>query len=178
MKPKPQYSAGTEARRSLFEQIEAHAGEVLRRHTCHTLSLQQLHDALVHELGPAAGTYHQLQQRLKQARAVFHVVERAGPLLEECAWPREIREQYAGALREAGLDFSPLVSLAAASPGRDTGILGGLEETLASLHTRSRTDPLLSADLMAALNELPSLLQALETAPPPTIALHGPHAEP
>ncbi len=149
---------------------------MLRRHACSTLSLRQLHESLVHELGPAAGTYHQLHQRLKQARGVFHVVERAGPLLDVNSWPREIREQYMDALSAAGLDFSPLVSLATV-PDRDPGILGGLEETLASLQARSGADPLLRADLVATLSELPNLLHALASATPPTTDPHNLPAE-
>ena len=165
-----------DARSLLFDQIEVNATEILRRQAGHTLSLQRLHDALVGELGAAAGSYHRLLQRLKRAPGVFQVDERAGALTETQAWPLEIREQYAGALRAAGLDLSPLVSLLQAEPSAESGLLGGLEATLAGLRARAQKDPALENDVRAVFSDLPDLLEALAQALPTTTPPHSPAA--
>ena len=142
--------------------------DVLRRQAGHTLSLQRLHDALVHELGAAAGSYHQLHQRLKQTGGGFVLFERPNPLVEASAWPSEVREQYADALRRAGLDLSPLVSLAGTADREQPGLLSGLEETLSTLRSQSDADPQLAADLLATLSDLADLQDALLRAPQTT----------
>ena len=154
----------------MIERIEACVTDVLRRQAGHTLSLQRLHEALVHELGTAAGSYHQLHQRLKQAGRAFVVFERPSPLLEDSAWPPEVRAQYAMALRNAGLDLSPLVSLTGVTEQPAPGLLNGLEETLGALRAQSASDPQLAADLLATLSDLADLQDALLTVPPTTTA--------
>jgi hypothetical protein len=151
--------------------VNVHAIEVLSRQTGQTMSLRRLHDVLVHELGPVAGSYHQLHQRLKQAPASFQLLEQPSPLPGEASWPMELREQYSGALLDAGFDVSPLVSLADFAHAETPGVLGGLERTLAALRARD-LDPLLASDLLATLAELPQLQDALEQVPPTTSPPH------
>jgi hypothetical protein len=178
MKPLLRQDPSLEARRLLFDRVEVCTTELLRRQPGHTLSLQRLHDALLRELGAAAGTYHQLQQRLKHAHAVFRVVERPGPLTDMHTWPLELREQYTGALRAAGLDLSPLVILVGPSESLDAGLLGGLEATLTALQARAQKDPALESDVRAVFSDLPELLEALAQALPTTTPPRNPAAEP
>jgi|SRR5262245_11379248 len=138
------------------------------------MSLRRLHDALVRELGPVAGSYHQLHQRLKQAPASFQLLEQPSPLPGVANWPMELREQYSGALLDAGLDVSPLVSLADFASAETAGVLGGLERTLAALRAQRDLDPLLASDLLATLGELPQLQDALDQAQRTTSPLHDP----
>jgi hypothetical protein len=162
----------------MMERIEAWVAEALRRQTGHTLSLQRLHDALAHELGPAAGTYHHLHQRLKQAQGTFVLQERPSPLIDESLWPVDMRQQYAGALRSVGIDLSPLVSLNATAEDHDPGVLGVLERTLTALRARCGADPAFAADLVNAIAELPNLQDALETGRPTTTGLRDPRKTP
>jgi hypothetical protein len=151
---------------------------ILRRQAGHTLSMRRLHDALIHELGSAAGSYHQLHQRLKQTPATFQLHEQPSPLPGETTWPMEVREQYSGALQDAGLDLSPLVSLAEFGREETPGVLGGLQRTLAAVRAHRDLDPLLAADLLATLSELPQLQEVLERAQRTTTLPHGLPAEP
>ena len=156
-----------------MDRIETWISEALRRQAGHTLSLQRLHDGLVHDLGAAAGSYHQLQQRLKQARGSFHLQERAHPLADPIQWPSDIREQYENALRRAGIDLSPLVSLPAPPDHQERGILSVLEQTLCALRSACAADQAMTTDLASAFSDLADLQIAWEPAPPTTTVLHG-----
>jgi hypothetical protein len=158
--------------------IEGFSAELLRRSAGRTLSLKRLHATLQQELGPAAGTYHQLQYRLKQARNAFLVLERSNPLGDEAAgWPENVRSEYITALDCAGLDLSPIVSLVVMEDEEPRGLLGELERTLKHLSERVRYEPGLEAELVTALAELPVLEQNLRSARPPTTARRDPRAE-
>src|SRR5687768_191261 len=104
--------------------IESYSAEVLRRSAGHALTLRRLHEALRQQLGPAAGTYHQLQYRLKQARTAFVILERPNPLVDETSWPESLRTEYTNALHAAGLDTSPVVALAARPDDENPGLVG------------------------------------------------------
>jgi hypothetical protein len=151
--------------------IESYSAELLRRSAGHTLSLKRLHETLKRELGPGAGTYHQLQQRLNQARSAFVVLERPNPLADEASWPEAVRAEYARALDQAGLDLSPVVSLVA-SADELPGLIGELGRTLSHLCECARLEPALQAELITAMADLPELEQAIipalrTTTPPP-----------
>jgi hypothetical protein len=151
--------------------IESHSAELLRRSAGHTLSLKRLHETLKQQLGPGAGTYHQLQQRLNQARSSFVVLERPNPLADDLSWPDTVRAEYARALDQAGLDLSPVVSLVS-SVDEESGLIGELGRTLSHLSECARREPALQAELITALADLPELEQAImpalrTTTPPP-----------
>ncbi|MEX2282958.1 MAG: hypothetical protein WEE89_10795 [Gemmatimonadota bacterium] len=153
--------------------IESYSAELLRRSAGRMLSLKRLHETLKRELGPGAGTYHQLQQRLNQARHAFIILERPNPLADEASWPETVRAEYALALDRAGLDLSPVVSLVS-SADEQPGLVGELGRTLSHLCECVRLEPALQAELIEALADLPALEQAITparqtTTPPPDL---------
>ena len=153
--------------------IESYSAEVLRRSVGHALTLRRLHETLRQQLGPAAGTYHQLQHRLKQARSAFMILERPNPLVDDSSWPESVRTEYVNALHDAGLDTSPVVSLAV-RPDDEPGLFGELGRTLGHLCDRVRLHPALEAELVTVLTELPVLEQALGPALQTTRSPHDP----
>jgi hypothetical protein len=155
--------------------IESYSAEVLRRSAGHALTLRRLHETLRQQLGPAAGTYHQLQHRLKQARSAFVILERPNLLVDDTSWPESVRTEYTNALHDAGLDTSPIVSLAV-RPDAEPGLVGVLGRTLGHLCDCVRADPALQPELITALTELPALEQALAPALQPTRSPRDPPA--
>lgn len=152
--------------------IDRYAAELLRRQRGRTLTLQQLHELLVHELGPGAGTYQQLHHRLKQTAGRLRVLERTDPLGDQ-SWPAEIRQQYLHALEDAGVDTSPIVSLLPANDD-ETSVLDDLRATLLNLSDQLQQDALLRDEVIAALSQLPGLQERMAAAEPTTIPPRDP----
>ena len=133
--------------------VEELAAQVLQRSTCHSMSLQHLHEQLVHELGGTAGTYHELHLRLKQRNQLFSVVCRADPLYQPGPWTGAVREQYASALQQAGLDTSPVVTLLQLKTDQPD-VVGCLRATLMDVASQLGDDPTAREDVLAALTGL------------------------
>ena len=151
-----------------MDSIESYTTELLRRQAGRALSLQQLHALLLHELGPGAGTYHQLHQRLKKSAAPLRLLERTHAFPAELNWPDEARLRYQRALLAAGYDASPIVALAA-TPDDTTDVLDDLRTTLLELSEQLQQESHFTADIVAALSGLAEIREQAVRAKPPTI---------
>jgi len=153
--------------------IESFSTELLRRHAGRALSLLQLHGLLLDELGPRAGTYHQLHQRLKKSSAPLRILERSHPFPGELNWPPETRVLYERALEDAGYDVSPIVALAAGADESPT-VLDELRATLLSLSEQLQDEDRINIDIVAALTGLPELQNQTAAAMRPTTLPRNP----
>ena len=156
-----------------MDSIESCSTELLRRQAGRALSLLQLHELLLDELGARAGTYHQLHQRLKKSSAPLRILERSHPFPGESNWPLETRMLYERALEDAGYDLSPIVALA---PGADETptVLDELRATLLGLSEQLQDGDRINIDIVAALTGLPELQNQTAAALRPTTPLRGP----
>ena len=130
--------------------IEEQAADVLQRSACHSLSLQQLHALLERETAGRAGTYHELHLRLKQKSQQFSVVCRPRPWGDNELWTGTVREAYASAIEQAGVDTSPVVTLI----GRDLpqgDLVDTMRATLLDLKPELELDPVAREDLLFVL---------------------------
>ena len=132
--------------------LEDHVTELLQRDPNRSFSVQQLHTLLIHEVGHSAGTYHDLQSRLKRSGGRFMLVDRASPLGPEGSWTHEVREAYSGALNRAGIDFSPIVSLSPSGSGEESeaSVVAALRTTLLTL-SLELDDPRVREDILSTL---------------------------
>ena len=133
--------------------VEEHVTDLLQRCACHSLSLQQLHTRLVREVGGSAGTYHELHTRLKLRSTQFSVVCRPDPLGAGPQWTGGVREAYAEALRRAGVDTSPVVTLLANHHDR-SDVMAAMRATLMEISAQLNEDPVAREDLLLALTAL------------------------
>ncbi len=154
-----------------MDSIESCSTELLRRHSGHALTLQRLHELLLQELGPAAGTYHQLHQRLKKSSAPLRILERADPFPSELDWPADTRSVYERALQQAGYDTTPIVALTPAAEDPPT-VLDDLRATLLELSEQLGQDDRFTIDIVAALTGLSGLHQQTGAATQPTTPPH------
>ena len=151
--------------------LEDHVSELLQRDPNRSLTVQQLHTLLIHEVGPSAGTYHDLQARLKRAASRFLLVDRATPFAAEGGWSHEVREAYSGALDRAGVDFSPIVSLGPvpSGPEHPADVVAALRTTLLALSLELE-DPRAREDILSTLLAVSSCagpVPAMPTTTPP-----------
>jgi hypothetical protein len=153
---------------AIVDSIESWTTELLRRQAGRALSLQQLHALLLQELGPGAGTYHQLHQRLKKTAAPLRLLERTHPFPAEQDWPEDARARYQQALQDAGYDPSPIVALSAASE-EAPDVLDELRTTLLDLSEQLQQESHFSADIVAALSGLAEIQEQAARAARPTI---------
>lgn len=135
--------------------LEGEAAQLLRRHG-YTASVRQLHTMLVREHGPMVGSYHELYDRLKRAHERFALVDRTDPLIPDPTWSGEARERYAEALRGAGVDFTPVVSLVPAESESEgfEEIQSVLRRTLIELYDQMEDRFMFQEDMVAALQEI------------------------
>jgi hypothetical protein len=136
----------------MIDSIETLATEQLRLHNGQTMTLSDLHATLVDELGLAAGTYHQLYQRLKRSSHRFVLFERPSAVYPS-EFPDEWRSDYERALRTAGLDLSPVVTLVPQSDEADD-VLSTLRETLLTLSKTLQSDEAVASELIETVNAL------------------------
>jgi hypothetical protein len=158
----------------MLESIEVQAAEQLRLQHGQTMSLSTLHDRLVDELGPSAGTYHQLYVTLKRARQRFAVLERAHTTYAG-VWPERLRDDYESALQGAGVDLSPVVTLVPyGSEDPVNGILESLRSTLAAFATELQADPVAAAEMIGTITALQALPRLRAATPRTTTRPRGP----
>lgn len=157
-----------------MQSLESRAAELLRRHG-YAASLQQLHGLLLRDMGPSAGTYHELYSRLKRARD-FTIIERSNPLAPGVTWPAEARERYADAMHRAGVDVTPVVSLRESRGADVEDVRSILRRTLLALYEQVRHDAGLRDELAAALNE--PMYWPVAAGKPTTTRLRRPPALP
>jgi len=116
----------------MYPVLEARASEILERYPARSLPLSRLHEILVAEIGPAAGTYHDLQASLRQSTARFLVMEPRDPLPAAQDWPAEIRSAYVEELgRLPGSET--MVALTRPSVAGEGDPLSALHQTLCDL---------------------------------------------
>jgi hypothetical protein len=156
----------------MIESIETLATEHLRLQNGQTMTLSDLHETLLDELGPGAGTYHQLYQRLKRSSHRFVLFERPNPVYPG-AFPDECRSDYERALRTAGLDLSPVVTLV---PQNDesSDVLGVLRETLLTMSKALASEELVASELLETVNALQQARWPRDEVPRPTSRLPRP----
>ena len=150
----------------MIDSIETLATEQLRSHNGQTMTLSDLHATLVDELGPAAGTYHQLYQRLKRSRHRFVLFERRNAVYPG-EFPDECRTDYERALRTAGFDLSPVVTLAPESD-ESSDVLSTLRETLLTLSKTLASEDAVASELIETVNALEQAPWPRDEAPQPT----------
>jgi hypothetical protein len=156
--------------------IESLTTELLRRQAGRALSLRQLHGLLLQELGPVAGTYHQLHQRLKKTAAPLRLLECTHPFPAEHDWPDDARTEYWQALQDAGYDASPIVALSATSD--DTpDVFDDMRATLLDLSEQLQHESHFAADIVAALSGLAEIQAQAARAERPTILPRDPPGE-
>ena len=156
------------------ESIEVLCAERLRMLPCQTMSLNCLHDTLLNEFGPAAGSYHQLYLTLKRSRQRFAVLERAHTAYAG-VWPERLRDDYEHALQSAGVDVSPVVTLVpSASEDSVSNVLELLRVTLAAFATELQADPVAAAEMLSTIMALQSLPRLRAVKPRTTIRLRYP----
>lgn len=146
--------------------LEARAKDILVRYPARSLSLPRLHELLVAELGTAAGTYHDLQAKLRQSEARFLILEPRDPLAASTDWPAEVRSAYTREItRLPGQE--PLVTLTDPFPSATESPLAALHRTLCDLRDANLGAP----DLFWEMGQLDVLLTPAEpsTTPPPPL---------
>ena len=146
----------------MYSVLEVRASEILERFPARSLSLTRLHEILTAELGPVAGTYHDLHASLRQLTARFLVMEPQDPLAGAAEWPVEDRAAYLEELKRLpGGDT--LVALARAEAA-ESDPLAPLHRTLCDLREAGVT----VVDLFRELAQLHDCLAQAErsTTPP------------
>lgn len=144
--------------------LQARASEILERFPARSLPLSRLHEILSTELGPAAGTYHDLQASLRQSTGRFLVMEPQDPLASADEWPAEVRAAYSRQLMN--LPGGETMVALARPAALDEGPLGLLHQTLADLHDAGVSVVELYRE-MALLHDHLARAEQSTTPPPP-----------
>lgn len=145
----------------MYTVLQARASEVLERFPSRSLSLSRLHEILVAELGPAAGTYHDLHASLRQSTTRFLVMEPKDPLAAVDGWPAEVRSAYTEQLMQLP-GGETMVALTRTAGGIESDALGALHQTLCDLRDSG-------VSVVDQFREMTQLYDQLAQAAPSTI---------
>lgn len=142
----------------MIDSIEALVTEQLRLRTGRTMTLSTLHTNLVDEIGPAAGSYHQLYQRLKRCSHRIAMFERPN-VVYTVSWPADCQADYERAMRQAGVDLSPLVTLVPTQDDEPESVFSTLRATLLTLSKELQADATLANEVIGAVMALQEVPQ-------------------
>jgi hypothetical protein len=159
-------------------EIERRAVALLRSEASRSLTLRQLHVALVADAGVRVGSYAQFRTEIARRNQLFVLVEPGDPLAAVDAWEDRQRAEYDAALAAAGIDLAARVLLAETleppGPFEDAGpdidpppvtgiapLLRRLDVSLVTLSSGPGDDPALRADLARAMAESEQIRAAL-----------------
>jgi hypothetical protein len=151
----------------VINSIEALVTEHLRRRNGQTTTLSALHANLVDELGAAAGSYHQLYQRLKRCSQRIAVFERPNPVYA-VSWPEDCQADYERAMRGAGVDLSPVVTLVPEPDDEAESVFITMRATLLTLAKELQSDAALANEVIGAVMALREVPQVRAETPRPT----------
>lgn len=132
------------------------AARILQSQPGYTMPLARLHAQLVRELGPAAGSYAQIYQALRNRTDSFLIVD-APRVLATDSWPGGVREAYDAAMQDAGLGSCVRVMLTETPPRHDADLLALLSTTLTELTVQCAGDRALTGYLERATVEIAEL---------------------
>lgn len=128
------------------------------------MALNKLYARLAEELGADAGSYADVYHQLKNRPQSFMLIDSPKLLPDTSAWPRQVREEYDVALRNAGMGACVRVALTevpSASGPADALALAGA--TLNDLWTAVARDPAMRDFVTRAAKQLEEIIAA--TAP-------------
>lgn len=151
----------------MIDSIEVLVTEHLRLRNGQTTTLSTLHANLIDEIGPAAGTYHQLYQRLKRSTHRFALFERPNPVYT-VSWPDDCQAEYERALRKAGVDLSPVITLVPETDDEPECVFTTLRATLLALSQELQADAAMANEVMGAITALQQIPRLRDEAPRPT----------
>ena len=145
--------------------LESRILDLLRAAPAMALPLREVHRVLAAEHGPGTGSLSQFRERLRAHSGALFIIEPENPLGDASCWPAAARSEYEQALREAGLETEPLLTVIAVRgpAGRESPLgLAEIDASLLELWEGTR-DPALRHAVASAFAE--SRATRLDTLP-------------